>query len=506
MLTRRFFVSAAGAALWVPTPGRAKTTKPHFTLGVASGSPLDTSVVIWTRLAADPLNGGGMVDGLAFVRYRVCRDDAMRDTIYDGVAVTSSDKAHAVHVTVNGLEPGREYWYQFYYGDEESPIGRTRTTSRNMDSFRLALASCQSYQSGYYAAFGDMAEWAPDCVIHVGDYIYEGGSQPVGPVEREVGGRTRRYDVVRSIKGDETVTLWDYRNRYAQYKSDPQLQKAHAASPWIVAMDDHEIDNNWAGDVPQDPKKQSRVEFLMRKRAAFQAYYEHMPLRMAPTMAGLQMYSAHRFGPAHVSLLDTRSYRSDQVCGQGFPGDFPCEALDDPRLTMTGDVQEAWLMEQLGTSDATYNVIASQTWFAPYTYVDDPNASKRNMDQWDGYPVQRQRILDAMAGVDNPVVLSGDWHSAAAFALHQDPFDVNSTKVGHNFCGTSISSHCPWSSRLDEARDANPHAVYVNGDERGYLRCTADASGFTATYRTVRNPSDAKSRVSTDAEFRTSDI
>ena len=249
MSDRRQFIVALGAATLLPDL-KASTTRDPFTLGVASGSPRDTSVVLWTRLAPDPLNGGGMPAGRVEVEYRVYADESRQRLVQRGTVETSEHKAHSVHVLVRGLEPGREYWYQFRHGDALSPLGRTRTTDMKAGRARLALASCNSYESGRFAAYADMAKWAPDCVIHVGDYIYEGAAAALGVTRRRVGAGELSFESVRQHNGAETVTLWDYRNRYALYRSDAQLQAAHAASPWIVALDDHEIDNNWAGDVP----------------------------------------------------------------------------------------------------------------------------------------------------------------------------------------------------------------------------------------------------------------
>jgi len=511
MLSRRVFLAAAGAAAFTPRPAGAAGGKYPFTLGVASGSPRPDGVVLWTRLAPEPLQGGGMAPGEVQVRYRLCSDPAMKRTVRDGLVATSHAKGHSVHAPLRGLEPGREYWYQFHLGEDDSPVGRTRTSSPRDPQARFALASCQSWESGRWAAYRDMAEWAPDCVIHVGDYIYEGGQGVVGVRSRDVGdGVMQSFATVRQHDGPEITTLWDYRNRYALYRGDPDLQAAHAASPWIVAMDDHEIDNNWAGAIPQDPEAQTPLEFQVRKIAALQAYYEHMPLERPPTVRGLdahlQLYGAYRFGPAQVHLLDTRQYRSDQVCGAGFPGEPSCEALADPARTMTGAAQERWLLEALSRSDARFNVLAQQTWFAPYRYNPPPAAPEANMDQWDGYPVQRRRLLEALAGASNPVVLSGDWHSSAAMTLHRDPDDPRSQKVGHEFAGTSISSHCPWARRLHAAKDYNPHVAYLNGRQRGYVRCTADRRDWISQYRVVADPTRRDSPLSTDAELRTREM
>ncbi len=507
---RRFLLTTGASTLLTPALLHAASDRNPFTLGVASGSPRDRSVILWTRLAPDPLQGGGMTPGRVDVRYRVCSDPAMRRTVRDAVVSTSDAKGHAVHVKLDGLEPGREYWYQFYAGDFDSPVGRTRTTSIRDGRATFALASCQSFETGHFAAYRDMAEFAPDCVIHVGDYIYEGGPTPLGVRERQVGRTNMRIETVRQHNGPEIVTLWDYRNRYALYRSDPDLQAAHAASPWIVAMDDHEIDNNWAADIPQDPEKQTPLEFKVRKLAALQAYYEHMPIDEPPSIRGLEatlrMHGVYRFGPAQVHLLDTRQYRSDQVCGDGFPNQATCDRLADPSRTMTGAAQEQWLLAELARSEAPFNVLAQQTWFAPFRYSPEAARPEYNMDQWDGYPVQRQRLIDAMARASNPVVLSGDWHCASAMAIHREPDNARSRKVGHEFAGTSISSVCPWADQVQVSKSHNPHVAYVEGMKRGYLRCTVDRNNWTSTYRTVDVPTDRASAVRTDVELRTSDI
>lgn len=507
MISRRRFLQTSSALLALtPVIGNGANNRYPFTLGVASGSPSDSGGILWTRLAPDPLRGGGMPAGRVEVRYRVCRDQAMRSTLIDDVVVTSDDKVHSVHVALQGLEAGRDYWYQFYVGEDESPVGRLRTTDPRAASARFALASCQAWETGYYAAWRDVAEWAPDCVIHVGDYIYEGGASALGRHRRGSGETALEYEVVRQHNGGEITTLWDYRNRHALYRSDPHLQAAHAASPWLVAMDDHEVDNNWAGLIPQDPWAQTEQEFRIRRLAAFKAWYEHMPVAQPPVIQGLesrlQMYGAWRFGPAQVHLLDTRQYRSDQVCGDGFPGEPACARRDDPGRSMTGDKQEQWLLQQLARSEASFNVIAQQTWMTPYRYA---SGERYNMDQWDGYTAQRRRLLEAMHGVRNPVVLSGDWHCAQASSLHLDPEDRSSPRVAFEFASTSISSLCSWQDRVHEAAPDNPHVTYVNGRQRGYTRCTVGLDNWCSEFRVVDDPLSASSPLRTDFEFNTRD-
>ncbi|MBP2159681.1 MULTISPECIES: alkaline phosphatase [Asticcacaulis] len=509
MFTRRLFLTSASAALWLPAAARSAARYP-FTLGVASGSPRDDGMVLWTRLAPDPLNGGGMPKGTTEVRWRLCSDAAMSQEVRQGVFTTSDAVGHSVHLVLKGLKPGREYWYQFHYADADSPVGRTRTTSRADASIKLAHASCQSYEGGYFTAYKDMAEWTPDCVIHVGDYIYEGGIGTLGTRMRDIGrGRRQAFETVRLHNSAEIVTLWDYRNRYALYKSDTNLQAAHAAAPWIVAMDDHEVDNNWAAGIPQDPHAQTELEFRVRKLAAFQAYWEHMPIEKPPVLNGidstLQLYGRYRFGPAEINLLDTRQYRDDQACGDNRKQ--PCGVLTDPDRTLTGRAQEQWLLDGIARSDAAFTVLASQTWFSSFRYNPAPEAPERNLDQWDGYPAQRQKLTDALQrGKGHPVVVSGDWHCSAATTLHSDPYDAKTKRIGHEFAGTSIASGCPWARDMTDALSENPHVRYYNGDKRGYVRHVVTAGDWTAQFRTVTDPGVENSPVTTDTEVHTKDI
>lgn len=512
--SRRQILAASGAMLALGAAGRrvpAEHQDSYFSLGVASGSPREDRVILWTRLAPDPLNGGGMPSEDVTLRVRVATDEALRNVIIDERVTATPEQGHSVHFSARGLERGREYWYQFHVDDVDSPIGRTKTSDSTAAEARIALAYCQHYEYGYYAAYRDLAEWQPDCVVHTGDYIYEGGpSRRLGPILRDVGGGERQlFEVVRLHDGPEIRSLWDYRNRYALYRSDPDLQAAHAAAPWIVAMDDHEVDNNWAGTTPQDPEKQTEIEFLVRKAAAFQAYYEHMPIERPPVLDGLishlQMYDVYRFGPAQVHLLDTRQYRSDQTCGDGRK--IQCHDTLDPARTMLGTQQENWLAESLRKSSAAFNVIATQIWFTPYRYNEAPADPIVNLDSWDGYPAARERLSNVLAeGVSNPLFLTGDWHTAVASTVYQDPFDTNSKRLGHELAGSSISSGCPWARDMEKVRDANPHVAHLNGYQRGYLRTTISKTDCKAEFRAVKDAGLRESPVVEDIELRTSEM
>ena len=325
-------------------PGRSLFQPSAFPLGVASGDPTPDGVVLWTRLALDPLNGGGMPPDDVEVVWEVARDEGMTDVARRGTSVASGALGHSVHVEVDGLEPGRWYWYRFRAGTDESAVGRTRTlpaAGARPDRLRFAFASCQHYEHGYYTAYRHMAEDDLDLVFHLGDYIYEGAASD---------GRVRRHT------GGENELLDEYRNRYALYRGDPDLQAAHAAFPWVVTWDDHEVDNNYANAVSEEEGLPAEL-FLRRRAAAYQAYYEHMPLRRSSLPAGpdLQLYRAFDWGDlASVHVLDTRQYRTDQPCGDGRGA---CDGMFDPAATPLGEAQERWLLDGLDGSAARWNVV-----------------------------------------------------------------------------------------------------------------------------------------------------
>ena len=274
-----------------------------FTLGVASGDPLPDGVVLWTGLAPEPLQGGGMPMADVEVGWEIAADDGFDTIVQQGAAIARPELGHSVHVEVEGLEPGREYRYRFHAGDEESQTGRTKTApaaDAAVDRLRFGFAGCNHYETGHFTAFRRMAEENLDFVFHTGDYIYE---------YRAEGGRRER---VRQHHANEIHTLEDYRNRYAQYKSDPDFMAVHASAPFVVTWDDHEVDNNWAADRDQDDTPPE--VFVLRRAAAFQAYYETMPLRRAqlPTPMRLKLYRDMRFGDLMtLNALDARQYRSD---------------------------------------------------------------------------------------------------------------------------------------------------------------------------------------------------
>ena len=450
-----------------------------FSLGVASGDPLPDSVVLWTRLAPDPLRGGGMPMNRVEVGWEVARDRAFRDIAQKGIELARPELAHSVHVDVKGLEPGREYFYRFRAGAEVSQIGRTRTApaaGADVDRLRFGLCGCSHYETGFFTGYRRLAEEQFDFVIHTGDYIYEA---------RADGGRNEGR--VRQHNSDEIYTLVDYRNRYALYKSDPDLMAAHRSAPFIVSFDDHEVENNYAGDA--DENGTPAEFFVLRRAAAYQAYYEHMPLRATalPTGSNIRIYRRLHFGNLiDLNVLDTRQWRSDQACGDGFR---TCPAALDPGRTMLGEPQEKWLFENLANARSRWTVLSQQVYsFARDHQKLDPKA-RFNMDTWDGYAAARSRLYTRLkeTRAPNPIVLSGDVHVHFGADLKLDFADPKSETVGVEFTNTSISAGgdgAEVSGTWDQVKGDNPHIKYHSA-RRGYVACTATSAGMRADFKVL---------------------
>ncbi|GGC82285.1 alkaline phosphatase D [Thalassobacillus devorans] len=468
-----------------------------FTLGVASGDPLSDSVVLWTRLAVDPLNGGGMPDRNIAVRWELSRDAHFRDIVQRGNEVASPKLGHSIHIEAENLESDTVYYYRFKVGKDYSPVGKTKTLPRNNEavkSLAFAFASCQQYEHGYYTAYKHMAKEDLDLVFHLGDYIYE-----YGPDEY-----VAATGNVRTHKGQEILTLEDYRNRHAQYRSDKDLQSAHAAFPWVVTWDDHEVENNYADMIPE--KGQSVEAFVNRRIAAYQAYYEHMPLRKSsmPHGSDMQLYRNFSYGNlANFYVLDTRQYRSDQANGD--KSSPQTEESLDPSRTLLGDKQEQWLLGNLDQSQAHWNVLAQQIFFAKRNYGPSPEEPRYSMDSWDGYTPARQRITDYASNIDmdNLIVLTGDVHANWASNLLADFDDLKSQVLGAEFVGTSITSGGNGADKradTDRILEQNDHIKFFN-DYRGYVRCEVTPTQWRTDYRVLPFVSKPGADISTRASF-----
>ena len=448
-----------------------------FPLGVASGDPLPDGVLLWTRLAPEPLNGGGMPMTPVEVQWEVARDRQFRSIVQKGVEVARPELAHSVHVEAKGLEPGHEYFYRFRAGTEISQVGRTKTApaaGTDVDQLRFGVCGCGHYEAGYFTGYRRIADEQFDFVIHTGDYIYEG---------RADGGRTDGR--VRQHNGDEIYTLVDYRNRYALYKSDPDFIAAHRSAPFIVSFDDHEVENNYAGEADENGTP-SEI-FVLRRAAAYQAYYEHMPLRIGsmPSAGGIKIYRRLQFGSLiDMSVLDTRQWRSDQACGDGFK---TCPAALDPGRTILGAAQEKWLFDNLATAKARWTVLSQQVYsFARDNQKVDPKA-RFNMDTWDGYFAARSRLYNRLkeTRASNPIVISGDVHAHYGADLKLDFADPRSETVGVEFTNTSISASgdgADVSATWDLTKPDNPHIKYHSA-RRGYIACTATPASMRADFK-----------------------
>ena len=494
--------AAAGAALISRLPGgivgAQSLADSPFTLGVASGDPAPDSVVLWTRLAPDPLRAdgtGGMPNRRVLVEWFLARNENMTDIVQRGTTVADPADAHTVHVEPRGLEPARWYWYQFKVGSAYSRVGRTKTApafGASVDSLRFAFVSCQAWQDGFFAAYKRLAEEDLDFVVHLGDYIYEGGITGAGP----------RPALPPEHVRPESADLNQYRWRHSLYKLDPNLQAAHARFPFILTWDDHEVENNYAGLIRANDTPPG--DFAQRRAAAYKAYYEHQPLRRAqlPTGPDLRLYRRVTFGNlAEFNVLDTRQYRDDQPCGDGTRR-IPCAGY--PRNNMLGAAQESWLFAGLDSSPARWNVLAQQIFMAQRDFTDGEGQSFP-MDSWDGYKPARQRILDFIeAGeISNPVVLTGDVHVNWVTDLKKNFDDPNSAKLGSEFVGTSITSGGNGSENSvnDPSTLAeNPHIKFINR-RRGYVRCTLTHELWRADYRVLPYVNQEDAPVSTRASF-----
>jgi alkaline phosphatase D len=498
---RTLLTSAAGAATVIPltaatTPYRGPLRADPFTLGVASGDPSHDGVVLWTRLAVAPLADDGL-GGMPYrnvpVTWELAADERFRKVVRRGVVQARPDRGHSVHVELAGLAPGREFFYRFRAERYVSPVGRTRTApprwARDL-TLAMSFVSCSQYEHGYFTAYRRLAEDEPDLILHLGDYQYE-----YAPDTYNIpGGNPRDH------RGPETVTLANYRQRHAQYKTDPDLQAAHATAPWAVVWDDHEAENNWADEVPE----QADPGFLARRAAAFQAYYENMPLRRTSVPRGIdmQLYRRLHWGRlATFHMLDTRQYRDDQGCGDGYKD---CPAASDPARSITGAEQEAWLLDGFRRSTARWDILGQQVFFGQRDNNSGPQ-KVLSMDSWDGYQGSRDRITRGWvdAGVRNPVVLTGDVHAHWADELKLDWNDPASRTVGTELVCSSITSGgngADVASGNHSWAAWNPHLRFYN-NQRGYVRTRITGQSLTADFVVLPYVTTAGAPAHTRASF-----
>jgi alkaline phosphatase D len=482
-VSRRLFLTYAATLAAVPAladrtlaaPRRISFKADPFTLGVASGDPDATSVVLWTKLAPEPLSpDGGMPNEPVSVHWELAEDDAFKTVVQSGDVMAAPLLGHSVHVEVANLKPDRWYWYRFKSGDAQSPVGRTRTlpeAGAMPEKMRFAFASCQHYETGLYTAYDYMAKDELDLVFHLGDYIYEGPG---------------RDNQVRKHAAPKLMTIADYRVRHSQYRSDAFLHKMHALCPWFVTWDDHEVENNYAAEVSERKAVQS-PEFLLQRAAAYQAYYEMMPLRRVSIPRGpdMQLYRKASFGKlAEFMVLDTRQYRSDQPNGDK-RSDLNAAALDS-KQTLMGASQKKWLKDSLTSSHATWNVLAQQVMMG---MVDTAPGEEHgySMDQWPGYAHERIEMGKFFQDkkIKNPVVLTGDIHSNWVNNLRVDDRQADKPIIATEFVGTSITSGGNGTEQEVATLKAENPCVQFHNRQRGYVRCTLTAKDWRSDYIVV---------------------
>ncbi|MCM2252886.1 MAG: alkaline phosphatase D family protein [Ramlibacter sp.] len=502
--------AAAGvASAWLPrAAGQASWNGNPFSLGVASGSPSHDSVVLWTRLMAP-----GFFDTLpahpVAVGWEVAHDERFTRIARSGESPALPALAHSVHAEVTGLEPDRWYFYRFMAGDAVSATGRTRTfpaPDAAVQKLRLAYASCQRWEHGYYSAYRHMRAEDLDAVLFLGDYIYE---YPTAA------------DPVRVPSGGWLLTLEDYRRRYALHKSDADLQAMHMACPWLHVWDDHEVQNDYAGLQPGDSGRLAPLPidgFAARRAAAYQAFYEHMPLRASvltravaglATGAPMRIYSRQRVGRlATILMLDGRQYRDPQACmpagtfGSAYVDPVSCSEWNDPKRSMLGAAQEQWLDSALAGSTSGWTIIGQQTLFGRRDARPGPGEYFWN-DGWDGYATARTRLTDALQRhrAANPVILGGDVHQNWVGNVKADYARADSATVGVEFCGTSISSRSAPNPRIWERLADNPHFVFADAEHRGYGVAEFTPTRLTTSLRVVDDVRRQDAAVRTLARF-----
>ncbi len=519
--TRRQWLQliGAGAAIWSLPRSAWSQPRLHqdpFTLGVASGSPTHDSVVLWTRLHTAQSSLPGVSDGLGHaavpLRWELAHDEQFSRLVQSGQSLASPELAHSVHIEVAGLDADRWYFYRFMVGDFVSPVGRTRTVPRpeaQVARLRLAYASCQKWEDGYFTAWRHMREENLDLVLFLGDYIYE---------------YPALTSKVRVPTGGWVLTLEDYRQRYALYKGDADLQAMHAACPWLLTWDDHEVQNDYAGlqaghSSAADPSAAS--QFLARRAAAYQAWYEHMPVRASAltqglaglaTGAELRLYSRLPYGQlASLYLLDGRQYKDPQACtpgggaGSGMVKPADCPPWNDAARSLLGRAQERWLYDEFSephAHESGWNVLGQPTLFGQRDFQAGPGQTLWN-DGWDGYPAARTRLTDALRqhAVANPVILGGDVHENWVGHVKADYADPSSASVGVEFCGTSISSRSGGNAKTAQRLAEKPHFVFADALRKGYGVAEFTKAQLTTTLRVVDDVTRQDTKIETLARF-----
>jgi alkaline phosphatase D len=433
------------------------------------------------------------------VQWEVALDDRLSRIVASGTAQAAPERDFTVKVDAGGLEPGRTYYYAFRARAERSPIGRTRTLPASGASrVRLAAVSCSNYPAGYFNVYRCVANRADlDAVLHLGDYIYEFADGVYG--DSASTGR-------EPLPAGEAISLTDYRLRYAIYRSDVDLQQAHATHPFIAVWDDHEIANDaWAGGASNHDA--SEGDWLERRAAAYRAYMEWLPVRESPE-GGIHLYRDFRFGGlVDLLMLDTRGFRDRQL----YSG--TSAEIQAPGRTLLGAQQEAWLFDRLRGSQqsgATWRLLGQQVLFSPVT---PPLVPTLNADVWDGYPAARARILDLLQreAIGNVAILTGDLHSAWAFDVPRDPWRGYDARTGAGALAVELVTPAISSPPFfadpklrDQAaflRLLAPHLKFLDGERRGYVLLDVTADRIEADWYFVPGVADRSDEEAKGASF-----
>ena len=502
-LNRRLFMSFLASLSALPLIGctgavkLSKLQEDPFTLGVASGDPDHEGMVLWTKLAPKPLqlDSGMPLDSSVEVNWEISSDENMKSIVQSGTVLASPHLGHSVHVETRGLKPDTWYWYRFRTGQFESMTGRTRTMpleNELPEKLRFAVTSCQNFEQGLFTAYEQMAEDDVDLVFHLGDYIYE--------YKGKVNSSRRHI-------GPEIENLAQYRQRYAQYKMDPLLQKMHARCPWWLTWDDHEFDNNCAGDISEE-KNVDKVTYLKRRAAAYQAYYEMMPLRASALPVGpdMKLYRKARFGRlAEFLVLDTRQYRTDQPNGDH---NKPMTADSmNPNNTLLGKTQKAWMYKSLIQSECRWNVLTQQVMMGMVNRQrTDGKTAIYSMDQWPGYSAEKMAVMKFLQErkVSNPIVLTGDIHSNWVNELRVDDLKMDTKPVAAEFVTTSLSSGGNGSQALQSAEKYKSNSPFVKffNAERGYILCELSPQSWVSHFKVVNEVMKPGGKTTVRASYR----
>ncbi len=457
------------------TDQHKEASKAPFFHGVASGDPLPNAVIIWTRVTPETQLPSVKVN------WEISTDESFQQLAREGQVITGPEKDYTVKVDAKNLEPGTQYFYRFMALDGQSDVGQTKTTPEDLQEINFAVVSCSNYEFGYFNGFGAISEENDlDAVLHLGDYIYEYAPGDYGD------STTNRIH----IPAKEIIELQDYRDRYAQYRLDPDLQAAHSKHPFILVWDDHEITNNSYKDGAQN-HQEDEGPYNVRKDIAVQVYYEWMPVRESG-----QLYRSFSFGDqVDLFMLDERlAGRTKQA-----------DSITDPTLydetrTMLGQKQLNWFQDKLKSSTANWKVIGNQVIFSKLNW--GRSEMDLNLDSWDGYPVEQEKIANLIQenGISDVVFVTGDTHSSWAFEVTHDPDNYNpQTSEGAyalEFGTTSINSGNFNERFTDEevlAHEAkivntpvNPHLKYSNMRDHGYLLIKLSDDQVEATWKYMK--------------------